>query len=93
MVACGPACRYNTPDGCTAAANRHKCPLSNMVVETAKPRQTNADRVRAMSDEELVDVYRYSDYCPPGKNYITCGTAGTCKDCWLDWIQQHVEVE
>ena len=29
--------------------------------------------------------------CPAGRNYVTCGYAGGCKDCWLDWLQQPAE--
>lgn len=48
--------------------------------------QTNADRIRAMSDEELAKVMERMFGCP---------VTGDCKkmhedcnDCWLDWLQQ-----
>ena len=58
MRNCGQACHYNTLDGCKVKEYNAICPLTNMATAdiTAaiqeKP-QTNADRIRAMSDEEL----------------------------------------
>ena len=51
------------------------------------PEQTlsNADRIRAMSDEELS---RHCNGCPPGKDYMTCEFVGACDACWLAWLQQ-----
>ena len=47
---------------------------------------TNADKIRGMTDEELVAFMgSRPDSCPPigvlcsGKN---------CYDCWLDWLKQ-----
>lgn len=58
MRSCGQACPYNTLNGCKVKEYNGICPLANMAladmeaVKAAKP-QTNADRIRAMSDEEL----------------------------------------
>lgn len=54
-------------------------------------RMTNADRIRAMSDEELVQHIWNKFGCPDGRNYITCWCMGSCKDCWLDWLRQQAE--
>ena len=51
----------------------------------------NADKIRSMTYEELVDVYRYVYHCPPGINYITCEKVGSCDDCWLEWLQKPAE--
>ena len=58
-------------------------PLTGRV--TRKP-DTNADRIRAMSDEELLDVLGYG--CPMGNKKCR---AKLCKDCWLDWLKDEVE--
>lgn len=50
-----------------------------------KPPVTNADHIRAMSDEELS---RHCNGCPPGKDYMTCEFVGACDACWLAWLQQ-----
>ena len=53
--------------------------------------QTNADKIRAMSDEELAN--NISDYffgCPP---FILRPSDCTknCSDCWLEWLKQEAE--
>lgn len=55
-------------------------------------RQTNADRIRNMSDEELADVLfnsclevMYIDECPYADN------VGMCKKCISDWLQPEAE--
>ena len=51
---------------------------------------TNADRIRAMSDDELAD-FMNSDIsgCPPTGD---CNKASDdCKACWLNWLQQPLE--
>ena len=51
--------------------------------------KTNADRIRAMTDEEIAEfiiwkaqTFGNSDYC-----IIECDN-GDCKECALDWLQQ-----
>lgn len=50
---------------------------------------TNADRIRAMTDEELAKTLNVS-ICPPGYNEIwACEKEEElCHDCWLDWLKQ-----
>ena len=50
---------------------------------------TNADKIRAMSDEELAKVM---------ERMLGCPITGDCKkmsedcnDCWLEWLQQPAE--
>ena len=50
--------------------------------------ETNADRIRCMSDEELAKML--NDGCPPGRSYIRCGR-DNCIDCWLGWLRQPAE--
>lgn len=52
---------------------------------------TNADRIRAMSDEELAGHIWNKFGCPEERNYITCGFMGSCKECWLEWLRQPAE--
>ena len=49
---------------------------------------TNADRIRAMSDEELAERIWPKFGCPNEKNHVTCEYVGECKDCWMEWLQQ-----
>lgn len=49
--------------------------------------QTNADRIRAMSDEELAKVpakFGYSCVFPQKE----CSERDTCEKCLLDWLKQ-----
>lgn len=52
-------------------------------------KMTNADRIRAMSDEELANIIE----CPYGNPYfdehLPC--KGSCHDCLLIWLQQPAE--
>lgn len=49
-----------------------------------KPK-TNADRIRAMSDEELADIV----VCPHTGNWDLC--RDDCKKCRLEWLKQPAE--
>ena len=56
--------------------------------------QTNADRIRGMSDEELAETY--AGGCPNGDR-LNCGKyylhgGRDCFNCWLDWLKAPVEV-
>ena len=53
MDKCGQACPYNTLDGCKVKEYNAICPLTNMATPVTEYRMTNADRIRAMSDELL----------------------------------------
>ena len=52
-----------------------------------KPK-TNADRIRAMPDEELAEYLLNVHYCPTPP---ICDSKKNCKDCWLDWLRSPVE--
>lgn len=58
-------------------------------------RPTNADRIRAMRDEELADFilkkaqsFTNSDFC-----IVECDRVCSCSECVVNWLQQHVEEE
>jgi len=51
--------------------------------------QTNADRIRAMTDEKLA---RYLDGVKRSTYNCTMPCNGeTCVKCWLDWLKEEVE--
>ena len=60
----------------------------NGLLQTPK---TNADRIRAMSDEELAEFIRW-DVCvmARGDNRECCGD---CDDCVAEWLKQPCEKE
>lgn len=64
-----------------------------------KPRkkQTNADKIRSMTDEELAVVLRDNcgnRECPPyhvTDLFPNDECLESCKMCWLDWLRREVE--
>ena len=63
-----------------------ECAKFNRTVEDIP--MTNAERIRAMSDEELAMVIM----CPDGMDDLTCSGDGACAACCLHWLQQPPEV-
>lgn len=59
--------------------------FARRLIDHTKP-ATNADKIRAMSDEELVEVLDYELGCPPTGNCEKMNCA--CYACWLNWLQQ-----
>lgn len=57
--------------------------------------KTNADRIRAMSDEDLAKYFANaaSHECIP-KLFGNCPNVGecvTCDECWLDWVKREAD--
>lgn len=63
--------------------------LLNALDSVKKP-QTNADRIRSMSDEELASfIDSETNNCAP---HGDCKKVyDDCKACWLYWLQQPAE--
>ena len=55
------------------------------------PYLTNADRIRAMTDEELAR-WRSRGQCPTWRYHgdYDCMNR-SCKDCWLEWLKQEIK--
>lgn len=53
--------------------------------ENSEKTRTNADRIRAMTDEELAKILNSG--CPSGR--AKCN--GLCGTCLLDWLRSPVE--
>lgn len=69
-------------------------------VIVGKPqKQTNADRIRSMTDAELAELFTgyYSDgpkfWCPaqPDIGEGECAKADDCRECFLNWLKQEAE--
>jgi hypothetical protein len=60
---------------------------------------TNADKIRAMSDEELAEFFTpfYYDgpkfYCPAQADVGEgeCAVRNDCRKCWLDWLKEEAQ--
>ena len=90
------ACKYETSNGRCGLkgcyAYRHKCYTEDMC-KCHEP-QTNADRIRAMSNEELCEFlgeYKFCDICEEGCD--SCTYNGDCDKRLLEWLQQPAEGE
>lgn len=60
-----------------------------------RKKQTNADRIRAMSDEDLAEFITYAVYDFGEERPGMCDVCDTvtmhhCGMCWLDWLKQEV---
>ena len=51
--------------------------------------KTNADKIRAMNDEELAKVMERVLGCPVTGDCAKMSR--DCNACWLDWLQQPVK--
>lgn len=91
------------PTCITCKADCHNAGTTSKIVDCSqyKPGRvlTNADRIRAMSDEELAEFIsriEIGDFGPQiyGKTFCDlCGGQYECDDCRLWWLQQPVEVD
>lgn len=52
---------------------------------------TNADHIRAMTDEELAE-FVMDDMCPQSRQPEK-SRCRSCKECWLEWLKQPHEEE
>lgn len=88
---------------CSECTYGLKCPCGNSlnsaacltIAKKGKPKQTNADRIRSMSDEELADFIReLNESCLAGAGMVDCSNNTDCIDCKgivLEWLQSEVE--
>lgn len=99
MANCRQACPYNTLDGCKVKEYNAICPLTNMATPITEYKMTNAQKIRSMSDDELVVFLdEFSSRC------IECVEDAKNKSCpiykegyycrpqdIMEWLQQPVE--
>ena len=86
MKSCGQLCPWNTLYGCQKPESE-PCILSNMPCKRFEQKpQTNADRIRSMTNEELADILCVSCAfcaCHPLDNCPSSCQAGV-----LAWLKQ-----
>lgn len=91
MSNCGQACPYNTLNGCKVKEYNAICPLSNMAsIQTSRPR-SNADRIRAMSDEELAEDICDVLMCVQCPALCLCNSTDGKANGLKKWLQQPCE--
>jgi hypothetical protein len=88
-------CKYNPPDYSSHEPDK-PCGDCWVYGEGNEPskfietenRQTNADRIRSMTDEEMAE-FLYGGCCREGETF-PCPDVG-CKKCWLDWLKEEAK--
>ena len=88
MDKCRQVCPYNTLDGCKVKERAGVCPLTNIAPPITEYRMTNADRIRAMSDEELAELI-----VARIKNIHDEDMREIAYPAWLEWLQQPAKGE
>ncbi len=86
-------CKFRAADG--KCLRDKMFPYKEYCVDAPCPHytvQTNADRIRSMTDEELAefinDVF-YTLATRPGMCDVCDNDSVTnCRECWLDWLKQ-----
>lgn len=64
--------------------------------EIVEEKETNADRIRSMTDEELAEIL--SSYCVDKSLFNKCNLRyilsdeNVCKKCYLEWLRSESEV-
>ena len=71
----------------------HSLPTTEKVCDGYKHTTTNADRIRAMTDEELAEIFANNDcgYCRIHDFCFAKGSAMNCEDVWLEWLKEENE--
>lgn len=79
-------------DACSCGGDKRKCDFYPAVREKGKKPQTNADRIRAMSNEELADFLWSIGQNPGGWNYINGKPIfhSGKGNGWLGWLKREV---
>lgn len=70
------------------------CSKSNCGCTFRPLRSTNADRIRAMNDEEIAHfLSQLADCCICKTEYGEgCSQGKKCEDFWLGWVKQEAEI-
>lgn len=55
-----------------------------------RPKPTNADRIRSMTDEELAKFLHDSDGCIYEASGVACNGDTDCTDCIRKWLKSEV---
>lgn len=92
MAHCGQACPYNTLGGCKVKEYNAICPLTNIATPITEYRMTNADRIRAMTDEELAEwLCSNCDDCNDCVAFELCNAFDGKSNGLKKWLKQPVK--
>lgn len=83
-------CKFNHDgDCCNSGAKQYMCKCKQPCAEIIP--MTNADRIRAMTDEELAIEMFVGMECGACPCAGKCGNGSHCKDTILEWLKQPAE--
>ena len=54
--------------------------------------KTNADRIRAMSDEELARLFVKAPLCRASETKVDCRQTKSCLQCLTEWLKQPADM-
>ena len=93
---CDIRCSYRQPSGyCGLTSGYETCQFRqihqpNTAVGYIPPiKKTNADSIRAMTDEELAKLMVSS--CAEFMTIEICRLHKNCFECWLEWLKKECE--
>lgn len=79
-------CKFWSKDGIESYCDSYSC---------EKKTQSNADRIRSISDEELAEwlaILTDCVNCPCRDPHDQCDTVdGSCKKQWLNWLKEEAK--
>ena len=87
-------------DGCVGCKYEHEDSDSQYCIGCKQnaidkyKRMTNADKIRSMSDAELFNFLKDSDFCLAKNNELDCSSFETCNECHnllKTWLQSESE--
>ena len=83
-------CKYGSECN-TANAHGYKVGFCSFFTQKTKA-QTNADRIRSMTDDELAKWLDSLDIiCPSKERTYKCGNYDNCCGCLLEWLKEEVK--
>ena len=90
-------CKHIETRGANEYCTYHDAYIGWHGCEYGEPKpQTNADRIRGMTDEELADIFVMEQLykpCPSEEYQGHCKDKTDCRECWLNWLKSPVEEE
>ena len=84
-------CSYRTPSGYCGSTGGYAACQYRLIHFRDNLKQTNGDKYRAMTDEELAYSFAISTSCHRCPVQDCGGGQLNCVDIWLDWLKQEVQ--
>ena len=84
---------YKSKTGYVCGCQDGNCDMSCRMYRLVSNKPSNADRIRAMTDEELAKNFwniRNAERCVIS-DQNRCIMFDDCIACWLDWLRQEAE--